>query len=130
MDRLARAVEEGRGPPAPRSAAGTSRSSRPRRRSRATRSGPPTGRRSAASRPGASTTSEWADALVFGSPTRFGNVAAQVKQFLDQAGGLREEGKLADKVASGFTSAQNPHGGQETTLMALYATMFHWGRSS
>jgi NAD(P)H dehydrogenase (quinone) len=70
---------------------------------------------------------EWADALVFGSPTRFGNVAAQLKQFLDQAGGLWEEGKLADKVASGFTSTQNPHGGQETTLMALYATMFHWG---
>lgn len=70
---------------------------------------------------------DWADAFIFGSPTRFGNVAAQLKQLLDQAGGLWGEGKLADKVASGFTSAQNDHGGQESTLLALYATMYHWG---
>ena len=70
---------------------------------------------------------DWADAYVFGSPTRFGNVAAQLKQFLDSAGPLWAEGKLAGKVASGFTSSQNPHGGQESTLLALYATMYHWG---
>jgi len=70
---------------------------------------------------------EWADAMIFGTPTRFGNVSAQLKQLLDSAGGLWVEGKLADKVASGFTSAQNPHGGQESTLLALYATMYHWG---
>jgi NAD(P)H dehydrogenase (quinone) len=70
---------------------------------------------------------EWADAFVFGSPTRFGNVAAQLKQFLDQAGKLWYEGKLADKAVAGFTSTQNDHGGQETTLLALYNTMYHWG---
>ena len=70
---------------------------------------------------------DWADAYVFGSPTRFGNVAAQLKQFLDSAGPLWAEGKLAGKIASGFTSSQNPHGGQESTLLALYATMYHWG---
>ena len=64
---------------------------------------------------------------MFGSPTRFGNVAAQLKQFVDQAGPLWAEGKLAGKVASGFTSSQNPHGGQESTLLALYATLYHWG---
>jgi NAD(P)H dehydrogenase (quinone) len=70
---------------------------------------------------------EWADAIIFGTPTRFGNVSAQLKQFLDMTGPLWAEGKLADKVVSGFTSAQNPHGGQETTLLALYTTMYHWG---
>ncbi|HSJ73870.1 MAG TPA: NAD(P)H-dependent oxidoreductase [Miltoncostaeaceae bacterium] len=62
-------------------------------------------------------------AYVFGTPTRFGNVAAQLEQFMDQAGGLWAEGKLADKPASGFTSAQNRHGGQEATLLALDTTM-------
>lgn len=70
---------------------------------------------------------DWADAYVFGSPTRFGNVAAQLKQFLDSAGSLWAEGKLAGKVASGFTSSENAHGGQESTLLALYTTMYHWG---
>jgi NAD(P)H dehydrogenase (quinone) len=70
---------------------------------------------------------EWADAYVFGSPTRFGNVAAQLKQFLDTTGPLWAEGKLADKVVSGFTSAQNANGGQETTLTSLYNVFMHWG---
>jgi NAD(P)H dehydrogenase (quinone) len=70
---------------------------------------------------------EWADAVIFGTPTRYGNVTSQLKQFIDQTGGLWAEGKLADKVVSGFTSAQNPHGGQESTLLALYASMYHWG---
>jgi NAD(P)H dehydrogenase (quinone) len=70
---------------------------------------------------------EWADAIVFGSPTRFGNVAAQFKSFLDGAGGLWFQGKLANKVYAGFTSAQNPHGGQESTLLALYNSIYHFG---
>jgi NAD(P)H dehydrogenase (quinone) len=70
---------------------------------------------------------DWADAYVFGSPTRFGNVAAQLKQFIDTTGPLWAEGKLADKVAGGFTSAQNPHGGQESTLISLYNVFMHWG---
>ena len=70
---------------------------------------------------------EWADAIVFGTPTRFGNVAAQLKAFLDGAGGLWFQGKLANKVYAGFTSAQNPHGGQETTLLALFTSIYHFG---
>jgi NAD(P)H dehydrogenase (quinone) len=70
---------------------------------------------------------EWADAVVLGTPTRFGNVAAQLKSFLDSAGGLWFQGKLANKVYAGFTSAQNPHGGQESTLLALYNSIYHFG---
>ena len=69
----------------------------------------------------------WADALAFGSPTRFGNVSAQLKQFLDGTGPLWAAGELADKVATGFTSAGNTHGGNESTLLALYNTLHHWG---
>jgi NAD(P)H dehydrogenase (quinone) len=70
---------------------------------------------------------EWADGVAFGTPTRFGNVAAQLKQFIDQAGRLWQDGKLADKVASSFTSSQTTHGGQESTLLALNNTLYHWG---
>ncbi|MDN4074194.1 NAD(P)H:quinone oxidoreductase [Fictibacillus terranigra] len=70
---------------------------------------------------------EWADAFIFSIPTRFGNVPAQVKQFLDTTGGLWFNGKLVNKVASAMTSAQNPHGGQEATILSLYTTMYHWG---
>lgn len=70
---------------------------------------------------------EWADAYVFGTPTRFGNMAAQLKQFLDTTGGLWFEGKLADKVVGGFTSAQNAHGGQESTLITMNNIFMHWG---
>jgi NAD(P)H dehydrogenase (quinone) len=70
---------------------------------------------------------EWCDAYILGSPTRFGNVSSQLKQFMDTAGGLWSQGKLADKVAAGFTSSQNAHGGQESTLLALYNTFHHWG---
>jgi NAD(P)H dehydrogenase (quinone) len=70
---------------------------------------------------------EWADGVAFGSPTRFGNVAAQLKQFVDQAGQLWQEGKLADKVATAFTSSQTTHGGQESTILALNNTFYHWG---
>jgi len=70
---------------------------------------------------------EWADAVVFGTPTRFGNVAAQLKAFIDTTGGLWFNGKLQDKVYAAFTSAMNAHGGQESTLLALYNTLYHWG---
>ncbi|NGO72102.1 NAD(P)H:quinone oxidoreductase [Streptomyces boncukensis] len=70
---------------------------------------------------------EWADAVLFGTPTRFGNVTSQLKQFMDTLGPLWAEGRLADKVYSGFTSSATPHGGQESTLLALYNTAYHWG---
>src|SRR5918998_981414 len=69
----------------------------------------------------------WADGLAFGSPTRFGNISAQLKQFLDLTGPLWFAGELANKVATGFTSAGNIHGGNESTLLALYNTLYHWG---
>lgn len=69
----------------------------------------------------------WADAIIFSSPTRFGNVTAQIKQFMDMQSGIWAEGKLVDKVVSAMSSAQNPHGGQEQTIQAIYTTMMHWG---
>lgn len=69
----------------------------------------------------------WADAIVFGTPTRFGNVAAQLKQFIDTLGGQWAQGLLADKVYSGFTSTATAHGGRESTLLALYHTVHHFG---
>ncbi|MYL21082.1 NAD(P)H:quinone oxidoreductase [Halobacillus litoralis] len=70
---------------------------------------------------------EWADAVIFSMPTRFGNLPSQMKQFLDMQGGLWANGKTINKVVSGMTSAQNPHGGQEATLLSLYTSMMHWG---
>jgi len=70
---------------------------------------------------------EWADAIIFSIPTRYGNLPSQFAAFIDTTGGLWSQGKLANKVVSGMTSAQNIHGGQETTLLSLYKTMFHWG---
>lgn len=70
---------------------------------------------------------EWADAFIFSVPTRFGNVASQVQSFFDTTGGLWFHGKLANKVVSAMSSAQNPHGGQEATILSLYTTMYHWG---
>ncbi|MEU2109288.1 NAD(P)H:quinone oxidoreductase [Streptomyces sp. NPDC087659] len=70
---------------------------------------------------------EWADAVLFGSATRFGNISSQLKQFIDTLGGLWAQGKLADKVYSGFTSSATPHAGQETTLQALYTSVHHFG---
>jgi len=70
---------------------------------------------------------EWADGVAFGTPTRFGNVSGQLKQFMDQAGNLWQDGKLADKLATSFTSSQTEHGGQESTLLALNNTFYHWG---
>lgn len=70
---------------------------------------------------------EWADAVIFGSPTRFGNIASQLKQFIDTLGGLWMRGRLADKVYSGFVSSSTAHGGQESTLLALYNSVHHFG---
>lgn len=70
---------------------------------------------------------EWADAIIFSVPTRFGHVPSQFQQFLDTTGGLWAQGKLANKVVSAMSSAQNPHGGQEATVLAVYTSMFHWG---
>ena len=69
----------------------------------------------------------WADAVLLGSPTRFGNVASQLKQFLDTLGGLWQQGRLADKAYSGFTASAPQPGGQESTLLALYHTVHHFG---
>lgn len=70
---------------------------------------------------------EWADAIIFSVPTRFGNIPSQVKQFLDTQGGLWANGKTVNKVVSAMTSAQNSHGGQEATILSLYTSMMHWG---
>ncbi|MEU3219705.1 NAD(P)H:quinone oxidoreductase [Streptomyces sp. NPDC006971] len=70
---------------------------------------------------------EWADAVIFGTPTRFGNVSSQLKQFLDTLGGLWARGALADKVYSGFVTTATTHGGQESTLLALYNSIHHFG---
>lgn len=69
----------------------------------------------------------WADAVIFSTPTRYGNMAAQMKQFLDSTGGIWFQGQTVNKVVSAMTSAQNPHGGQEATILSLYTTMYHWG---
>lgn len=70
---------------------------------------------------------EWADAMVFGSPTRFGNITAQLKALIDQSGALWAQGKLGGKVASAFTSASTAHGGLETTILAMFNTFCSWG---
>ena len=70
---------------------------------------------------------EWADAVIFGTPTRYGLPAAQLKQFIDQTGPLWAQGKLVDKIMSSFTSTATAHGGHETTLTALNNTFYHWG---
>ncbi|MGH8794477.1 MAG: NAD(P)H:quinone oxidoreductase [Stackebrandtia sp.] len=70
---------------------------------------------------------EWADALMFGTPTRYGLPTSQLKQFIDQSGPLWQAGKLVNKVASSFTASATPHGGQETTIVALNNTFYHWG---
>ncbi|SIR61771.1 NAD(P)H:quinone oxidoreductase [Williamsia sterculiae] len=69
----------------------------------------------------------WADAVIFGSPTRFSNVAAPFQAFLDGLGGLWSQGKLADKVYAAYTSSQTLHGGQETTLQKIYQVVMHFG---
>lgn len=67
------------------------------------------------------------DAIIFGTPTRFGNMCAQMRNFLDQTGGLWAGGKLVGKVGSVFTSTASQHGGQETTITSFHTTLLHHG---
>lgn len=69
----------------------------------------------------------WADLVIFGTPTRFGAPASQLMAFVDANGPLWEKGRLADKVYTAFTASQTPHGGQESTLLALSHVFYHWG---
>ncbi len=68
-----------------------------------------------------------ADALIFGTPTRFGNMCAQMRNFLDQTGGLWVRGALVGKMGSVFASTGTQHGGQETTITSFHTTLFHLG---
>ncbi|WP_205699059.1 NAD(P)H:quinone oxidoreductase [Conexibacter sp. SYSU D00693] len=70
---------------------------------------------------------EWADGFALGSPTRYGLPASQLKQFMDTTGPIWAQGKLANKVATSFTSAMNRHGGQESTILAINNVLYHWG---
>jgi NAD(P)H dehydrogenase (quinone) len=70
---------------------------------------------------------DWADALVFGTPTRYGNVCAELKAFIDSTGPLWAQGKLNGKAGAVFVSTQTTHGGNETTALTLYAPMAHLG---
>jgi NAD(P)H dehydrogenase (quinone) len=69
----------------------------------------------------------WADGYAFGTPTRYGAPAAQLKQFLDTASSLWQEGKLADKPVTAFVSSAEQHGGQEATILSLNNVFYHWG---
>lgn len=67
------------------------------------------------------------DAIIFGTPTRFGNMASPMRSFLDQTGGLWMKGALVGKVGSVFASTATQHGGQETTITSFHSTLFHHG---
>lgn len=69
----------------------------------------------------------WADAIVLGTPTRYGLPAAQLKQFMDSTGPLWAKGQLVNKIVSSFVSTATEHGGQESTLLALNNAFYHWG---
>jgi NAD(P)H dehydrogenase (quinone) len=69
----------------------------------------------------------WADAVLLGTPTRWGNVSAQLRMFIESLAPFWAKGALQDKVYSGFTASSTPHGGQESTLLALYNTIHHIG---
>jgi NAD(P)H dehydrogenase (quinone) len=68
-----------------------------------------------------------ADAIIFGTPTRFGNMSGQMRQFLDATGGLWAQGKLVGKVGSVFASTATQHGGQESTILSFHITLLHHG---
>lgn len=70
---------------------------------------------------------EWADGIAFGTPTRYGNMSAQMKQYIDQTGGLWLKGALINKVAGIFTSTSTQHGGQETTIITSMVPLLHLG---
>lgn len=70
---------------------------------------------------------EWADAVVFGTPTRFGNVSSELKAYIDSLGGLWAQGKLNGKAGAVFCSTSTTHGGNETTLLSMYHPLAHLG---
>ncbi len=69
----------------------------------------------------------WADGIAFGTPTRYGNMSAQMKEYIDSTGGLWQKGALENKVAGVFTSTSTQHGGQETTIITSMVPLFHLG---
>ncbi len=69
----------------------------------------------------------WADAYLFSAPTRYGQMASQMRAFIDTLGGIWSKGGLAGKPVSAMSSAQNAHGGQEATILGFYTTACHWG---
>lgn len=70
---------------------------------------------------------EWADAIIFGTPTRYGLPSAQLKNFMDQTGALWAKGALVNKIGSSFTTTATAHGGQEQTILAMNTAFYHWG---
>jgi NAD(P)H dehydrogenase (quinone) len=70
---------------------------------------------------------EWADAVIFGTPTRYGLPSAQLKNFMDQTGGLWAKGALVNKIGSSFTTTATAHGGQEQTILAINTVFYHYG---
>lgn len=70
---------------------------------------------------------EWADAIIFGTPTRYGGASSQLRAFIDTTGGLWARGALIDKIGSSFSSAATAHGGHENTILSLNSVFYHWG---
>ncbi|HEY8563524.1 MAG TPA: NAD(P)H:quinone oxidoreductase [Pyrinomonadaceae bacterium] len=70
---------------------------------------------------------EWADAVIFGTPTRYGLPSAQLKNFMDQTGGLWAKGALVNKIGSSFATTATAHGGQEATILAINTVFYHYG---
>jgi NAD(P)H dehydrogenase (quinone) len=70
---------------------------------------------------------DWADGFAFGTPSRYGAPASQIKQFIDSASSLWHEGKLSDKAVTTFVSSAEQHGGQEATILSLNNVFYHWG---
>ena len=84
-------------------------------------------RMDAAYGPPSAADAEWADGIVFGTPTRFGNVSSELKAYIDSLGGLWFQGKLNGKAGAVIVSTQTMHGGNEVTALTLYAPMAHLG---
>ncbi len=70
---------------------------------------------------------EWADAIIFGTPTRYGGATSQLRAFIDTTGGFWGRGALIDKIGSSFSSAATAHGGHENTILSLNSVFYHWG---
>ncbi len=70
---------------------------------------------------------EWADAIIFGTPTRYGGATSQLRAFIDTTGGLWAKGALIDKIGSSFTTVATAHGGHENTVLSLNSVFYHWG---